>query len=148
VTRGGCGLLPQVDDPVLSASAGPETGGAAGDMAASAARPASGLSGTRRRRIWRTVAAYGVEWAIEYVGRRNRKGLQVTSEDEGLDQPRDLRSRDHALSVLARVGIRGAQADELLSGIKFPAPLTEILAHLGKYGIDMDSMTDEMGGSP
>jgi hypothetical protein len=98
-------------------------------MAASAARPASGLNGT-------DGAASGV------------LSQRMTSEDEGLDQPRDLRSRDHALGVLARVGIRGAQADELLSGIKFPAPLTEILAHLGKYGIDMDSMTDKMGGSP
>ena len=81
-------------------------------------------------------------------GGETGRGLQVTSEDDGLDQRRGLRSRDDALGVMARAGIRGAQADELLSGIEFPATLTEIFAHLGKHGIDMASMTDMMGGSP
>jgi hypothetical protein len=49
---------------------------------------------------------------------------------------------------MSRVGVRGARADELLSGIEFPATLSEIYGHLGEHGISLDSLTDEMGGSP
>ena len=70
----------------------------------------------------------------------------MSSDGEG--QRREMRSREQTLEVLSLVRIRGARADEMLSGIEFPASLSEIYAHLGKYGISRDRLTDLMGGSP
>jgi hypothetical protein len=72
----------------------------------------------------------------------------VGSEGEEFNQRRQMRSREQAHEVLSRVGIRDARAEELLSGIEFPASLSEIYAHLGKHGLSQDSLTDLMGGSP
>jgi len=72
----------------------------------------------------------------------------VKSDGENLEQRPGLRSREQVLQVLSRLGVRDARADQLLSGIEFPATLSEIYAHLGEHGIDRDSLTDQMGGSP
>jgi hypothetical protein len=71
----------------------------------------------------------------------------VISSSKDFDQRRETRSREQVLQVLSRVGVQHARADQLLSGIEFPASLPEIYGHLGKYGIDLDSLTDKMGGS-
>jgi len=77
------------------------------------------------------------------------EGSRVSSDGEKLYRRREMRSRAQALEVLFRVGIRDARADELLSGIEFPASLSRIYMHLGKRGIiSRDFFTDLMGGSP
>lgn len=72
----------------------------------------------------------------------------LNSDSEDLRPRGEMRTREQALQVLSRVGIRDAEADRLLSGIEFPATLSQILAHLGEHGITLDSLTDTMGGSP
>jgi hypothetical protein len=72
----------------------------------------------------------------------------VSSGGEDLDQRRGKRGREQVLQVLSHVGIRDARAEELLSGIEFPATLSEVYAQFGKDGIAQDSFIDQMGGSP
>lgn len=62
--------------------------------------------------------------------------------------PDERMSRAETLSMLSRVGIRGARADEMLTGLEFPVNKTAFYKHLEPYGVSRDTLIDDMGGSP
>lgn len=57
-------------------------------------------------------------------------------------------SREQAIAILNRIGIREGEADRLLKGLTFPITLTELQEHLAQYGITHDSLMSDFGGSP
>ena len=57
-------------------------------------------------------------------------------------------SREQVVAVLARIGIRGAEADAILHDLTFPMTWAELQERAGRHGITHDMLISELGGSP
>lgn len=57
-------------------------------------------------------------------------------------------SREQVIGIIGRLGFRGAEADRLLQGLRFPATLSVLQEHMAQHGITHDSIISAMGGSP
>jgi hypothetical protein len=65
-----------------------------------------------------------------------------------MSDERDLRSKTTVLAVLRRAGIPEETVQALSAVLADPVDLRRDGNLLGRYGIDVNRLTDRMGGSP
>jgi hypothetical protein len=64
------------------------------------------------------------------------------------DQPGETMTREQALAVLSRVGMRGERAEKVLAGLEFPVSKSDIYRHLIPHGLHREALISALGGSP
>lgn len=57
-------------------------------------------------------------------------------------------TEEHVLRMLRISGYDPADARALIRRLTFPAELDDVMAVFARVGIDVDVLTDRMGGSP